>query len=183
LNVTCTDTLGEVGKASYTVRIDLTAPTISAPLSVTVNATGPSGATVTYNSSFADNKDGSGIASGAGCSPASGSTFAIGTTTVNCTAFDVVGNEATASFPVHVLGAADQLGNLYTQVQGVAPGNGLAAKIAAAQNGLARGNKSATCGPLALFITQVQAQSANIGTAAAAQLIAEAKQIEAVVGC
>src|SRR5262249_52701062 len=37
------------------------------------------------------------------CSPASGSFFALGTTTVLCTATDASGNTATGSFPVRVL--------------------------------------------------------------------------------
>ena len=36
------------------------------------------------------------------CTPASGTTFALGATTVNCSATDAAGNEATGSFTVTV---------------------------------------------------------------------------------
>jgi hypothetical protein len=157
---------------------------------LTLNATGPNGVTVlSYTAAptlavTVTDEDASPPAPA--CTPGVGTVFAIGTTTtVHCTETDSddTNSQVTTSFTVTVVGAAGQLTALYNRVVGVGPGNGLVAKIAAAQSGLARGNKSATCGPLALFVTQVQAQSANIGTALAAQLIAEAKQIEAVVGC
>jgi Ca2+-binding RTX toxin-like protein len=40
---------------------------------------------------------------GVTCTPASGSTFPIGTTTVNCEATDAAGNRATASFTITVI--------------------------------------------------------------------------------
>jgi hypothetical protein len=65
-----------------------------------VEATSPSGATVTYSASAADTVDGGVTPS---CSPASGSTFPMGTTRVSCTARDARGNAATASFDVAVV--------------------------------------------------------------------------------
>jgi len=53
----------------------------------------------------------------AGCAPASGSLFAIGTTTVTCTATDVRGNtSAPQSFTVTVKGAVAQLEDLIATV-------------------------------------------------------------------
>src|SRR5262249_27601607 len=59
------------------------------------------GAAVTYAVSSSDNCPGV-VHS---CSPASGSTFPIGSTTVTCTATDLAGNSTTKTFTVTVLGA------------------------------------------------------------------------------
>lgn len=84
---------------NITVR-DATAPTISAPGGLGVQATKPEGADVEFSATTADAVDGPGSAT---CSPASGSTFALGDTTVNCTATDARGNGPTAtSFVVNV---------------------------------------------------------------------------------
>ena len=50
------------------------------------------------------------------CAPATGSVFAIGTTTVACTATDHVGNTAGGSFTVTVRGAKEQLARLVNDV-------------------------------------------------------------------
>ena len=80
---------------------DTAGPTFSGvPGSLTQEASGPSGAKVTYDKPTAtDRVDGSVTVE---CSPASGSTFEIGTTKVTCTAKDKAGNEATTSFYVTV---------------------------------------------------------------------------------
>ena len=66
---------------------------------MTVSATSAAGAVVTFSASATDIVDGSVAVS---CTPASGSTFAPGTTTVNCTATDAAGNTASGSFTVSV---------------------------------------------------------------------------------
>jgi hypothetical protein len=72
---------------------DTTPPVIAAHGDVTSEATGPSGASVVYSApATSDAVDGNGTAS---CAPASGSTFALGTTTVTCNATDAAGNAAT----------------------------------------------------------------------------------------
>ncbi len=72
---------------------DTTPPTIEPHDEVSAEATGPEGASVTYTlPSATDDVDG---AVGVVCSPVSGSTFPIGTTTVTCTATDSSGNAAT----------------------------------------------------------------------------------------
>ena len=80
---------------------DTTPPAIAPHDNVTAEATGANGASVTYDvPSTSDAVDGNGIAT---CAPASGSTFALGTTTVTCTASDAAGNAATpTSFSVVV---------------------------------------------------------------------------------
>ncbi|WP_457095391.1 HYR domain-containing protein [Lysobacter sp. P5_B9] len=89
-----TDAHGNVAQAkTFTVAVhDTTAPTIDAHPDVKAEATGPSGAVVTYTSPAThDVVDGGGTAT---CAPASGSTFALGTTLVTCSAADAAGNDA-----------------------------------------------------------------------------------------
>src|SRR5207253_988748 len=79
--------------------LDRTAPALTVPADVSVEATGASGAAVSYSASALDSVDGAVAVS---CSPASGSTFAIGSTTVNCSAADAHSNSASGSFVVRV---------------------------------------------------------------------------------
>jgi hypothetical protein len=100
--VTCsaTDAAGNTGNNSFTVTVqDTTAPTLTLPSNMTVSATSAAGAVVTFSASASDLVDGSVAVT---CTPASGSTFAPGTTTVNCSATDAAGNEASGSFTVSV---------------------------------------------------------------------------------
>jgi hypothetical protein len=101
--VTCTatDAAGNAGSATFTIEVqDQTKPTVTVPADITAEATGPSGTTVTYMGVTAtDDVDG---ALSATCSKASGSVFAIGTTTVTCTATDKAGNKGDNTFTVTV---------------------------------------------------------------------------------
>ncbi len=100
--VTCTatDAHGNVGTASFTVTVvDTTPPLIAVPTDTTLAPTGPDGATFTYTATAVDVVDGT-VA--VGCTPASGSLFPIGMTTVTCTATDAAGNFASRSFRVTV---------------------------------------------------------------------------------
>lgn len=81
------------------VDVDTTPPVITAPADITAEATGPAGAAVSFSATAVDDVDGP-VAVAA--SPASGSTFAIGTTSVGLAAGDVAGNTAVASFAVTV---------------------------------------------------------------------------------
>jgi len=74
-------------------------PVIVVPADITQEATGPNGASVSFNVTATDNEDPNPQIV---CEPASGSTFALGTTQVNCTATDASGNSASASFNVTV---------------------------------------------------------------------------------
>jgi len=78
---------------------DTTAPVLTLPSNMTVKATSFAGAAVTFAPTATDDVDGSVAVT---CVPASGSTFALGTTTVNCSATDAAGNTATGSFTVTV---------------------------------------------------------------------------------
>ncbi|WP_242342407.1 PxKF domain-containing protein [Anaeromyxobacter terrae] len=90
--VTCTasDQAGNRAGASFTVSIvDTTPPDVIVPASLTEEATSAAGAVVTFSASASDLVDG---AVTPVCTPASGSTFPLGTTTVSCTATDAHGN-------------------------------------------------------------------------------------------
>jgi hypothetical protein len=78
---------------------DTTAPVINAPGNITQEATSASGAVATFDATATDDVDGPVPVT---ASPASGSTFPLGNTTVNLTATDAAGNPATASFIVTV---------------------------------------------------------------------------------
>ncbi len=101
VNCTATDKAGNTGHASFTVKVqDTTPPTVTPPANVTAEATGPTGAAVSYGSATAaDLVDGP---VSAACLPASGSTFPLGTTSVTCSATDAAGNTGHASFTVKV---------------------------------------------------------------------------------
>ncbi|MDP9368506.1 MAG: HYR domain-containing protein, partial [Chloroflexota bacterium] len=96
-----TDATGNTGSGSFIVTVvDTTAPVVAQPANITVDPTSVNGAVVTYTAPNAtDAVSGTLTAS---CLPASGSTFAIGTTTVTCSATDGAGNTGTTSFTVTV---------------------------------------------------------------------------------
>src|SRR5205823_11642225 len=90
--------VGEV--LSYqVVAADTTPPQLTVPANITKEATAPGGAVATYSASATDIVDG---ALAVSCTPASGSTFALGATTVNCSATDAHGNTGSGSFTVTV---------------------------------------------------------------------------------
>ena len=102
--VTCsaTDTHGNTGSNTFHVTvtfIDTTPPVLTVPGNMSVSATNGSGAVVTFTATATDAVDPSPTVT---CSPASGSTFPLGITTVNCTAKDASGNTSTKSFTVTV---------------------------------------------------------------------------------
>jgi hypothetical protein len=160
---------------------DATAPVISVPALVTVDATGPTGAAVSYSASATDDVDGSVVVS---CSPATGSTFPIGQTSVTCEANDAAGNLAQAGFSVHVKGVAEQLDGLAAAVVGVGPGDSLADKAADVQAALGEGDLAKACESLRALVNQVRAQSGKSLTSdQTAALIAAADRIRAVLSC
>ena len=78
-----------------------TPPTISGtPSNMSVSATSPAGASVTYTTPSAT--DYYSESDAVSCSPAPGSTFALGMTTVTCSTTDKFGNSAHSSFSVTV---------------------------------------------------------------------------------
>jgi hypothetical protein len=107
---TATDVAGNSATASFTVTVkDVTAPTITTPGPITAAAVNAGGAQVSYGVSVSDPDDAATVS----CIPASGSTFRLGVTTVNCTASDTRSNNSKASFTVDVKDTTPPLiGNL-----------------------------------------------------------------------
>jgi len=101
--VTCTatDAAGNTGQNTFTVEVqDVTKPIVTVPADPTVEATGPNGATVTYDAVTAnDDVDGNLDVT---CSKASGTVFPLGTTKLTCTATDAAGNTGDSFFTVTV---------------------------------------------------------------------------------
>jgi hypothetical protein len=113
LNCTAPDASGNVGTDSFDVIAeDNEAPIWSVPADVTVIAAELDGVSVSYVATVSDNV---GI-TGDSCTPVSDSTFAIGATTVTCTATDAAGNMGTASFNVSV--GVDE-GSIDTLIEGI----------------------------------------------------------------
>jgi hypothetical protein len=78
---------------------DTPEPVVTVPADMTREATSPAGAVVSFTATATDDIDGSITPA---CVPASGSTFALGSTTVICTATDSLGNTGTGTFHVTV---------------------------------------------------------------------------------
>jgi len=97
---TVSDSEGNIGTCNATVTgIDTTAPLLTCPSPITVEATGPAGAAVTFSASASDSCD---LNPTINYSSASGSTFPIGTNTVTVTAYDASLNTNTCSFTIIV---------------------------------------------------------------------------------
>ena len=79
---------------------DATPPALTLSPTIVAEATSASGAAVAYTVTATDNDD---PTPDVDCTPASGSTFALGQTTVSCTATDDAGNSTTGSFVVRVV--------------------------------------------------------------------------------
>lgn len=94
----------EVGTLSFAVHVvkDATGPSIAALPNLSTNATSSAGAALAFE--LPEATDAAGVNAGSRmCSPGSGTTFAIGVTTVTCSAADLFGNMASTTFTVTVL--------------------------------------------------------------------------------
>ena len=103
ITVTVRDASGNTTTCTTTFTVnDLTPPTISCPANTTATAAiGQLSTVVTFSApTVADNCPGATVV----CSPASGSTFSLGITTVTCTATDASSNQASCTFKVAVSG-------------------------------------------------------------------------------
>jgi serralysin len=170
----------------WTFGVDTEAPTLTVPGPITENAVSPAGLVVSFADRVAatDNADPEPTVI---CSPRSGSTFAIGSTTVTCTATDTTGNSASRSFVVTVRGAPAQIAALidktlaYLELPALEAA--LKAQLGAAAVLLAK-NKTAACRALRLYIAVVRlAPRSGLTAAQRAELVADARRIKAVVGC
>ena len=181
VSCTSTDAHSNTGSGSFTVTVrDTTPPVVTTSGNVTVPATSPGGGVATFSVSATDSVDGSLPAM---CAPASGSLFAIGATTVTCSATDAHHNTASATLTVTVLGAQQVIANLTSQAAalGFQQGTNLLQNVL---KSLANGNVGAGCNQLGAFINQVRAQTGKSLTAAdAASLIQSATAARGALGC
>ena len=163
-----------------------TPPVLHVPGTITVNATRPSGAIVTYVVTATDAVD---PHPAMVCAPGSGTLFPIGTTTVSCTATNASGLSSRGTFRVVVKGAAAQVVDLIALVarMKLRPGfdNTLEVRLVGILTTLLTGGRTANvCAQLDGFLLEVRAQTGRALTASqAAQLTAAAIQIKIVVGC
>ena len=145
---TATDTAGNTANAGFNVTVrDSTPPLITVPGSVGVEATGPGGATATFSAPTSDAVDGAGSAT---CVPASGSSFALGTTPVACNATDARGNAAApAGFNLTVHDTTRPVIAAHDDVIAEATGSGGASVsyVSPATSDLVDGSGTATCAP------------------------------------
>jgi hypothetical protein len=180
--VNCSTAAGP--SCSFTVTVtDNTLPAITCPGNVSTNIPqGQTSAVVNYPAPTAsDNCPGV----GAVCSPASGSSFPVGTTTVTCTATDASANVRTCTFTVtvNVVGECSTIPQLIARVQAtnLSAGlkNALISKLLAAQAALDRGRTNAAINQLEAFINQVKAlkKTGRLDATTADALIACAQTI------
>ncbi|MBD3942469.1 HYR domain-containing protein [Microbacterium sp. NEAU-LLC] len=95
------DAAGTIAVGRFEIRIvDTTPPVVTVPALDPIEATGPGGAPASFTSTAFDTVDG---ALPVTCDAASGDTFALGATTVTCTAEDAAGNVGEASFVISVV--------------------------------------------------------------------------------
>ncbi len=170
------------GTASTPVAVtDTTPPAITVPGPQTTDATGAEGASVSFPVASAIDAVDARITPL--CSAASGSTFAVGTTTVTCVATDQAGNTATGTFTVHVADASEQLLALEAAVSAVSPGGSLAGRVASAREAISGRSSGAAVNALLGFRDRVQAQSGGqLTTQQAASYTATTNRIITVLG-
>ena len=188
--VTCSakDDAGNSASSSFTITVgDTTKPVVRVPADITVNATGPAGTIVSYSASASDAVDG---AINPTCSPASGTTFAQGTTAVTCEATDNADNTGSASFTVTVKGASTQVTDQETLVRGmtgISAGTkaSLTDKLGGIGESVESGEIKAACNQLDAYINQIKALQGKkqIAKGDATQLIGNANRIKSVLGC
>ena len=108
VTLTVTDNHGASNSCAATVTVvDTTPPSITCPADIVTNATSPAGIVVTFAPTAPDNCSLASVSS----TPPSGSTFAIGATTVTCQAIDGAGLTNSCTFTIRVNGVADADGD------------------------------------------------------------------------
>jgi hypothetical protein len=184
-----TDAVGLTGLDSVVITgVDTTPPVLILPGSITVDATSPTGAAVTYIVTVSDNADSSPSVE---CRPPSGTIFPLGATAVRCSASDATGNTSTDTFQITVRGATEQALNLTTFVQALNLKQGISSSldaklqnIRAALAATTAGDRVTACNMLSAFVKEVQAQIGKTLTEVEANdLIAAARRIQVLLGC
>jgi hypothetical protein len=185
---TATDAAGNFASATQKITVlDVEAPVFGAGARaaftgaqsvVTVNATSPSGAIVTFDPAATDNVGVTSLL----CEPASGSVFPVGSRTVSCSASDAAGNSSSKSFSVNVIGAREQLANLMEYVRSLGLQNGTTNPLIN-QLKSAYSEQGNECKKMSDFIGMVSKKSSGIDADDAAYMTAEATRIIGAWGC
>jgi PKD repeat protein len=144
VDCTVTDTNGSSASGSFTVTVTNNAPTFTPPANITTPATSAAGAPVSFVANGSDLENG---VIAAVCVPASGSTFPIGTTQVDCTVTDNNGSSATGSFTVTVINNAPTFTPPLNIVTSAPTAAGIAVNFTAAGNDVENGVIPAVCMP------------------------------------
>lgn len=164
--VTCTatDSANNEGENSFTVTVsDTTAPVLTLPANIEDDlALGASSKIISFTATATDIVDGNVAVN---CSPASGSSFTVGVTTVNCSASDnaLVPNTAQGTFTVTIRGIAQQVNALGEFVQALPAVDGNTKKMLANSTfnsllgALEKGNTTAARNILHSFQQKVRA--------------------------
>jgi Tol biopolymer transport system component len=180
-----TNGVSDVFRANVTWGDDVP-PALSLPqFPIVVPADRPDGAVVTYTVTATDADDPNPTVS---CSPASGSVFPIGDTTVTCTATDAAGNVGAGSFSVHVQGVDEQFAELKSIVDNFDMDRkvrrDLQDKLAAVRSALDTGRTRTACSVLQGFVNEVRDESGQgLTVDLAAVLIERANRIRSVLAC
>ena len=162
-----------------------TPPTLIVSAAATTNATSPAGAIVSFLAVTTDDIAPASI----GCSPASGSVFKAGTTTVTCTARDVDDGLITiATFTITVSGATDQIARLSAVVVRLHLQSGIAdsllSKLRDATKSANKGNLGAACRKVDAFADEIETQAGKkVPAAVVPALLQSASEIQAALGC
>lgn len=183
-----TDASGNKTSCSFTVTVnDAENPTISCPVSQTLEPTCPSGAVATWVAPVGTDNCPGAVTTRTG--PAPGSVFPIGSTTVTYTVNDAHGHSASCSFTVTVLTVQAVLQNLRNSVAASSltgtQKNGLLSKLDAAIDGLNTGHTNVACNKLSDFVNSVGTLISH-GDITAAQgnaWISSANHVRNTIGC
>jgi hypothetical protein len=180
---TAKDEAGNAASATQTVTVEDREAPVFAPSALSVievNATSPSGASVTYNLRVTDNV----AVTSVSCEPASGSTFPVGTTLVNCIASDAAGNTSSRSFSVNVIGAHEQLFNLLAYVTELGLPNGTAQPlINQLRAAYSLDGSASACKKMSDFISMVEKKGSTLSSTEIEVVVTESTRIMDAMGC
>jgi hypothetical protein len=181
---TARDEAGNTSTATQLVTVkDLEAPTIDLPSSITVNATSPKGAVVSFAGFGHDNV----AVTSFSCTRVSGTKFPIGRTFVSCSAVDAAGNKsAPAPLVVTVLGAPEQIVNLVESIKGVSITGRHRSELLNALAQALRYSRSPwhACPAMDVLASIVWHKTPEVfSRAKSAQILADIARIENVLGC